>query len=205
MLAMLKDLIKTTSDITPIVMSVSLKDVLFLHEILNRVVADYTAKDKYDKLTNVRLYACFDIVKSLSTSIKDYQKEEREASWNLTLPRELLTEPADIVKCKKCNALVTAELISEEKVKEAYMGRDWECPQCEGTYSDLELRCSRCKRCRSDDLFDGWLPLERYKPIHTEPVLGFLEELLVVGLHLIPKDSSGFFHILEVPAFFNTV
>lgn len=196
-MVMLKDLIKATVSPKAVHMSVTLADILFVHEILYRVARRYKEEEKYNELLEDRLYACFDPLNFKMPEISEYPAEERKYSLNFTLPPQILVETADIIRCDKCKAIVTSELVPKSVVEAAYEYPNWTCPECSIMYNDSDLRCAKCKMCRSVDTMSPYSMLKRYAPVHPEPILAFLEEILVTAIPLITVEDDDFGQLIQ--------
>jgi len=179
-------------------MPVSLENILYVHDVLYRVATTYKQAGKYAELIKDRLWACFNPINFKMSSIDDYPLEERNYSMNLALPRQLLEESGTIIKCPNCKAIVTSELVPEDLVADTYEFPQWKCQYCDCIQSDAELRCSRCKQCRENSTYVKSLLLKRYTPLHPEPLLNILEEILISLLPLIPEQGPDFFELLDV-------
>ncbi len=194
---MLKDVIKGASSVTPHTITVSLKDMLFVHGVLYRVAQHYQEQGRYPELKQSRLYFCFDVINFPMPDINEYPVEERGYSLNMTLPRQLLVETTEVIKCVKCKAIVTAELSSPHAVRKAYEFPDWQCKACGLNFNDCELRCERCRRCRDTATITKALLIKRYRPVNQQPVLAFLQEILV-SIPLIPQEEESFDDVIDV-------
>lgn len=197
-MVLLKDLVKATVNPKPVHMSVTLADILFVHEILHRVTERYTKEGKYHELIEDRLYTCFGALNFKMPDINEYPAEERKYSLNFTLPSQVLVEAADIVRCDKCKAIVTSELVPQSVIDAAYEFPNWTCEDCQIMYNDSDLRCSKCKVCRTDSTLSPSSMLQRYQPVHPKPILAFLEEILVNALPLITDEDDDFNQLIQV-------
>jgi hypothetical protein len=197
-MVLIKDLVKATVNPKPVHMSVTLADILFVHEILRRVAERYKEEEKYEELLQDNLYLCFDPLNFKMPDINEYPAEERKYSLNFTLPPQILAKTADIVRCEKCKAIVTSELVPQSVIDNAYEYPNWTCAECEILYNDSELRCSKCKRCRDPETLSPSSLLKRYRPLHPEPILAFLEEILVTALPLITDEDDDFNQLIKV-------
>ena len=200
-MAMLKDLIKTTAKQKPIIMPVCLDDILFVHQILCRVFDRYVNTEEYNELIQDRLYFCFKPLHFDIGDIMDYPDDLRKYSLNFKLPQQILIESSEIIKCNKCHAIVTSELVPQSLVDEAYEFPTWQCPKCKIDYMDTELRCARCKECRDKSTLNSSLILKRFQPKHREPILALLEEILITAIPLITLEGDDFDKVLEVYAY----
>ena len=130
--------------------------------------------------------------------ISEYPVEERKYSLNFTLPPQILVNETDIVRCEKCKGIVTSELVPQSVVDNAYEFPNWTCIECGIMYNDSELRCSKCKKCRDPETLSSSSLLRRFYPPHPEPILAFLEEILVIALPLITVEDHDFNQLIQV-------
>eukprot|EP00826_Nyctotherus_ovalis_P019953 TRINITY_DN1621_c0_g3_i1.p1 TRINITY_DN1621_c0_g3~~TRINITY_DN1621_c0_g3_i1.p1 ORF type:complete len:213 (-),score=57.96 TRINITY_DN1621_c0_g3_i1:1071-1619(-) len=179
-------------------MSVSLANILFVHEILYRVAERHKEKNKYSELIEDPLFTCFDPLSFKMPELEDYPAEERKHSLNFTLPPQILVHTGEITKCSKCKAIVTSELVPQSVIDNAYEFPNWICNDCNIIHNDWDLRCTNCRYWRDPGTLGGASMLKRYKPPHSEPILAILEEILITALPLISEGDDDFNAVIQV-------